>query len=258
MTQPMLRTSASRARHQTFGGPVVMSTSVMLTCVLTQTPDPQFEHEAFDRVIARMYETVRGGVASAQPGAQETPHSTPSEMIDDLRARSSRGELAPLAEAVKLLGWSARGWLPPHRRAVVEIVRSRASEALPLVLDEVAACSRAEVVDDAVSAISPLATHSEGVSALSRALKDRPEVDAKIAIIRTLGTARGDRAADARASLEAALEDTHGEVREAAAWALVNLGEPESRSALQAAVDRERHDAVRESLVEAYDALSDA
>lgn len=193
---------------------------------------------------------------ASQPTSAPTPRS-PREQVRALRDQLSHGDPSAAAKLAGYLAWRGEGWTSDDRLAVVAALRAHALRALPSVLDAVAACARANVVDAAVNALRGAAESVSGTNALATALQGHDSPDARMAVARALGAARGLARDDACHALVGALRDPDADVRESAAWALVNLGVPAAKDALGAARDRERNEAVRASLDEAIDALSD-
>lgn len=217
--------------------------------------EPSMAHEVFDRRLRHVREELSRAPSQALPSVPSAPPSAPDELLVRLRARLSVGDPSALRELAGLIAWRGLGWTPQHRRAVLDLLRTRAVDAIDAVIEETQRCGRADVIDDAVEALKTAARDPRGVTKLCEVLRGAADLDPKIAAARALGATPAEHRADAQGALEAALQDHAGEVREAAAWALVNLGAPNARPAIEAAVEREREEGVRATLQDALDAL---
>lgn len=188
----------------------------------------------------------------------EAPASaeSPGDVLTRLGASLATHTPEAFAALAHYLDWRGRDWMPAHRHEVVALLKQHPEAAGPAVLDEVERMPRADLLDDAVEVLRALAATAHGVARLIQWQQSRHHDHAREVCLRALGHARGAPQETAAAALKAALEDPEPSIREAAVWALVNLGAPGTRQVLQAVQGKESDGLVRETLDDALASLS--
>lgn len=184
--------------------------------------------------------------------AYETPRRTAADRgaIEPAPALRERLYL-PLREAARGLGWS--GPCPNSTENVERLLRG-GRLAMEAILDEVATCSREEVLHEAAEVLAKFAETSALVAELGRVIVSVPTPVKRAVAVRALGYLPG--ASDERLQLlTQALADRDPEVRDRAALALGATRDVRALEALERAFADETIAIVRESIADALEAL---
>lgn len=129
------------------------------------------------------------------------------------------------------------------------------SLSLPIVLQAVATCPRADVQEEAIGILMQIAEQGAASQLLDLARKRDGEPVARAAAARALGLASlaPQASQDVIRTLIAMLSDASAEVRDAAVAGLSDRGGAEAKRALEAALGSEKVDFVRDAIREAIE-----